>query len=199
VNRSAAEDRASAGSAAHRQSPQPPRPPRLPTRTRPQPHRKDATPTAHPQPPRLKVVRPAGNPHLFGRLGDSGQAGQSGALEISPMSCSATNSSSSRQEGCRSACSRGCRGQHPVEPGRGRLFTGGLRHPGAAEASRLSAPRQTDGITGKLEVFGLFLRILSVSNRADERADMAVQLAEERNEQHRPDDDRRTSRSARGA
>ena len=30
-------------------------------------------------------------------------------------------------------------------------------------------------------------------------ADMAVQLAEERNEQHRPDDDRRTSRSARSA
>ena len=29
--------------------------------------------------------------------------------------------------------------------------------------------------------------------------DMAIQLAEERNEQHRPDDDRRTSRSARGA
>jgi len=30
-------------------------------------------------------------------------------------------------------------------------------------------------------------------------ADMAVQLAEERNEQHRPDDDRRTPRSARSA
>jgi hypothetical protein len=40
------------------------------------------------------------------------------------------------------------------------------------------------------------MRILSVSDHEDEQNG---HLAEERNEQHRPDDDRRTSRSARSA